>query len=190
MTFPLTRASVRAQAIVLRFVIDADLFRGPNVRNPVRSGFLGKQARGRTTLHGGRSGKTGNSEYRRLSEFCSRPSREQRRRPVLPIRGQFPARSTPLPSRDGCNGHPLSGVRTFLPTTLADLLLDNPPGLVILKASALGESKPTARRAGWCVRPGRTVRPRVERARAIVVGSRRSGSCISICPAQQRRQHR
>jgi hypothetical protein len=44
----------------------------------------------------------------------------------------------------------------------ADELLDNPAGSVILKASALGESKPTARRAGWCVRPGRTVRPRVK----------------------------
>jgi hypothetical protein len=43
-----------------------------------------------------------------------------------------------------------------------DELLDNPVVPVILKASALGESKPTARRAGWCVRPGRTVRPRVK----------------------------
>jgi hypothetical protein len=65
----------RARAIVLRFVNDADLFRGSNVRNSIHSGFLGNQVRGRTTRHGDRGGKSGNSEYRRLSEFCSRPGR-------------------------------------------------------------------------------------------------------------------
>jgi hypothetical protein len=69
-------------------------------------------------------------------------------------------------------------------------LLDKPPGSVILKASALGESKPTARRAGWCVRPGRTVRPRVEsKERSSLVRGVR-GLNFPERSTRQRRQHR